>query len=107
MPNVRNVEKTIEGMGGSKWEADYDVDMDEVVYNFTGLGDSDAFLTVTFYDVSDVIDGKSGSYYIHGAAGFDYKGHFGEKTKWGKWSSIQNISKILRATEKLASEIGE
>ena len=100
------VEKTIEGMGGSKWNADYDVDMDEVVYSFTGMDeDSDAFLNVTFYDVSEVVDGGSGTYYIHGTAGADYQGHFGEKTQNGKWSSIQEISRILGAAEKLAPSL--
>ncbi len=94
-------EQTLKKVGGPKWT----VDLDGVSLTATFKSDdrsSDAWMTVTFEDVEDVIfrSGASAAE-IHYAAGSDYGGHFGERHERRIYRSLQDIDKVLKEAETL------
>lgn len=85
-------------LGGSAWESMYD-DSDESVVFY--VQETDASITVTFEDVPDVLSGGTGTYSIDYSEGADYEGHYGKQSQNGRWSSVQDASKVLKKAEGL------
>jgi hypothetical protein len=100
---AKNVEKSLAGLAGSKWNFEWDEMMDEAIYSIKeDIAYSDAYLMVTLHDVSDVFEqGKKSRYSIQYAAGSDYAGAFGKADDFGSWGSVRDVAGILKKAERI------